>query len=102
MSDENNKNCLDLIPNSPNQPHKNCMQTVRGTTKEILGVKGLKHHGTHKKQGLFQDLPGPRLIFPRHKNFILNCLIPKISKSILLTAYAHFLQCKFSKLYCLI
>ena len=57
---------------------KNCMQTVRGTTKEILGVKGLKHHGTHKKQGLFQDLPGPRLIFPRHKNFTLNCLIPKI------------------------
>ena len=41
MSDENNKNCLDLIPNFPNQPHKNCMQTVRGTTKEILG-KGVK------------------------------------------------------------
>ena len=34
------------------------MQTVRGTTKEILGVKGLKHHGIHKKNrtvpGLFQ------------------------------------------------
>ena len=78
------------------------MQTVRGTTKEILGMKGLKHDGIHKKQGLFQDFSRPKTDFSKTQKFTLNRLIPKISKSILLTAYAHFLQHKFRKLYCLI
>ena len=48
---------------------------------------------------IFKDFSRSQIYFSTIPNFTLNPLIPKISKSILLTVYRYFLQSELWKLY---
>ena len=60
-----------------------------------MGNSGFVPFFRNNLQGLFQV----SIYFSTIPNFTLNPLIPKISKSILLTVYRYFLQSELWKLY---